>query len=446
MNLFGRLFGQKEKPQSFELKSAMYFDPYSFLGAAILGQPLSSRQAFDFYRQSSAVATAVDMIADEVEQIRPVIEGPDGKLIDEHPVLDLLKKPNYVETYRAFMGKLARHWLLTHEKYEYLQGNINRLPINIWAVSPEAISRTESENDGYPISFQVSTGPGAGIYNRREDLVKRTWRYTENELRELVRTAGFSSETTDTISDSPLQAAANDVNQQIKGKIHNVKLLENGARPSLVVNFKDPLDPRQHEQRKEAIQAQLGGAANAGKIAVVSSTDMELKDIGSTSNKDMDYANLERISSTAIFLRYKIPLPLISTDASTYNNMEQAKFDLYDRAVLPCANVIFEGLSHALLPRAGLDPSKFKITYDAEAIPALRGRMLAELKVRRDLNLESINELRAQLPGREPIEGGNTVYQPATLVPIGTDLLTGDNSSEMDDSGGEMEDEENGDS
>jgi len=53
-------------------------------------------------------------------------------------------------------------------------------------------------------------------------------------------------------------------------------------------------------------------------------------------------------------------------------------------------------------------------------------QMLTELETRRKINIETINELRTNLPNRESIQGGEQLYQNATLVPIGSDLFTED--------------------
>jgi hypothetical protein len=106
--------------------------------------------------------------------------------------------------------------------------------------------------------------------------------------------------------------------------------------------------------------------------------------------------------------------------------MQMAVEQLYDFAVLPNANTIFAGLSRFLLPRFGLDIDKNFITYNPDSITALMDRRLKQLEQRRKMNLETTNELRAGL-GREPIENGDVLYQPANLQPIGEDLFTIDN-------------------
>ncbi len=404
--------------------SGTFFSGGSFLAESIIGRSyLSATEAMRFYRESDAVSTAVDMIADEVEHIKPVIRMPDGKLTNDHPILRLLLSPNKFQFYSQFIGNLSRHHLLTNEMYIYAGGVVSTPPIEISAPKPQCISATEAE-DTFPHSFLVSQGLGSANYVRTE--WKDRVRYYSGSMRELYPMFGFSSGSDETRADSKLLSAMKSVNQQVQGMVHNVSLLENGARPSLIVNFKDNINEDEARARKQFLQEQIGGAENSGGIIATFAADMDIKEAG-ISNKDMDYQNLDNIARNAIYLRYKIPLPLVSLDASTFNNMSQAVFHLYDRAVLPEADKIFQALTHLLMPRFGLDPAETWITYDPETIDALRGRTLEELKTRKELNLETTNELRDSLSGREPIEGGDVLYQNASLVPVGTDMFTDDN-------------------
>lgn len=380
-------------------------------------------QAMQFYRQASSVATAVDTIAQEIENIKPVIEDKEtGQIISKSPVLDLLSNPNSTDPYHRFIGDMARHYLLTHDAFVYAAGSVNRPPIEIWATKPQVINVNCAEDD-YPTSYNISQGVGKGDYRRKR--MRGKWRYYDGSLKEVFRIRGFTSRIDHAYSDSPLEAAALEARQQILGRHHNLKLLENGGRLSLVAVFGDTLTQEQHDERRLHLNEQFAGSANAGKIGVISSQDLELKEFGTT-NKDMDYSNLDQMAREAIFLRYKIPLPLVSQDASTFNNMEQAVYHLYDMAVLPTFKVLASGLTSFLFPRFDIDTSRYRLTYNPEDISALQTRRLDELKKRVDMGLETDNELRAFLPNRTPIEGGDVIYKPATMVPVGSDPLQGD--------------------
>lgn len=417
----------KRKTPRVEKKTSSIVWPLqqgSFLEYALgYGGAISNQQAMQFYRNTSAIATCVDKIASRVEQIMPVLKRRgDNKIIVDHPILTLIKSPNIFETYQEFIGKMARHYLLTHDAYIMMMGNTNFQPIELYATKPQNIYSNVGINY-YPSSYTISSGIGSGSYLLNE--INRTARYYDGQFKELYHIMGFSSRADETSADSPLEAAALETRQLIKGKLHNVSLLDNGGRLSLIIGFKDSdgIDDDEHKIRKKRIQEDLGGSSNAGKIAVISGDDMFVEEVG-VSNKDMDFAELENMAARAIYLRYEIPLPLVSTDATTYNNYQTAILDLYENTVLPLTETLFSGLTRAIMPRIKIED--LYISYDPESIKILMRQMLNEIEQRRKINVESINELRALLPSRESVRGGNVIYQNASQVPVGEDVFTGD--------------------
>ena len=396
----------------------------SFLEQALFGGRVTPHRAANFYRTSSAVAIAVDTIAKEIEQIEPVVELADGSLSDEHPVLTLLSRPNEFEDYRSFIGQLARNFLLNHDSFIYFEGAVNRPPINLFAINNQNVSVMENGSDGYSQSYLVSSGFGVGSYKRT--TFGRTVKFLDGNLKQLYQIHGYSSRSSNSQADSPLEAAALEAQQQIKGKTHNLKIIENGGRLSLAVLIKgeNPPTEEQFEAIERKANEKYAGSNNAGAIAVFGAQDLDIKEMGQT-NKDMDFASMEKSSANAIYMRYGVPLPIISPDRQTYNNFDRAIEDLYDRAVIPYTKILFSGLTKVLRERFGQD-SFVGITYNPEKISALRTRLLSELKIRKEINVETTNELRQGLPGREPLEGGDVYYQPANLIPVGEDLFTND--------------------
>lgn len=389
-----------------------------FLEQVFYGGRVTAGKAAEYYRQSASVAIAVDTIADEVEMIKPYVKLKDGTLTDSHPVLDLLENPNDFEDYRQLIGNLSRQYLLNRDAFIYAEGQVGRPPVNIFALKNQNVSITQNSVDRYPAIYSVNTGFGIGSYSRQ--TIKGKVKFYDQDFKEIFQIRGFSSRADNTFSDSPLEAAALEAQQQILGRNHNLKLITNGGRLSMAVILKGDEAPTQetYDLVQESVNRQFGGSDNAGAIGVFAASDMEVKELGQT-NKDMDYANLDQTSSNCIYMRYKIPLPIVSPDRQTFNNFDRAIEDLYDRAVLPNAEACFSGLTKMLKMRYGDD---FEcITYNPEQIPALKGRALDELKKRKDLGVETINEIREALPNREDIDGGDKIYQPATLIPLGED-------------------------
>lgn len=427
-------FWQKDAPQ-VETKSAI---PYYIMGDVNSGSyaewlgcgysRLTPQQAANFYRTSSAIAIAIDTIADEAEKIMPVLEI-NGKFTDSHPLLDKIKAPNPYETRQQFIGALVRDWLLNHSAFVAAAGNLRAEPASIYSISPQRVSGSLGANE-LPLQYNIPTGAIQGNFVR--ELDKRRIRFVDGPLKEFYQIKGYSSRPNSLWADSPLEAALLEAKQQIEGRTHNLKLLQNGARLSLIAIFKHPLQEEELAQRRQALNEQIGGSSNAGKIATVSSDELELKEVGKT-NKDMDYANLDAVAFKTVMIRYKIPLPIVTDSAMTDNNFSEAVFQLYDRAILPAFEYVMSGLGDFLLPRYGLDPTKARLTYDPESIESLRQRTLENLQKRRDLNIETINELREDLPDREAVDDGDVIYQAATLIPLGEDMSASDELNNTED-------------
>ena len=394
------------------------------------GGYMSNAKAMEFYRTNSAIATSVDMIADAFEQIVPVLKTEDNQFIHEGEVLDLLRNPNGFNTWRDFAGAISRHYLITHDSYLTAVGNVKRPPIELWPAAPQNVTTVQAP-DTYPASYIVTQGIVKGQFTRQE--IRRAIRFYSNNLSELFHIMGFSSRNIQTEGDSPLQAAALEAKQLLAGRTHNLSLLRNGSKLSLLIVFKE-VGGNDDEQRESLlkIKEQLTGPENVGGVAMVNNADIsDVKEMGMT-NKDMDYAKLDEVASQAIYLRYKIPLPMVTLKAATFNNMKTALEFFYDQAVLPTADKLFSGLSKFLLPRYGIDPTKIQITYNRESIQALKQRQLDELKQRAEIGIETDNELRELLVNREPYDGGEIHYKPANLVPVGEELFTEEDEPKPD--------------
>jgi hypothetical protein len=176
-----------------------------------------------------------------------------------------------------------------------------------------------------------------------------------------------------------------------------------------------------YDETDARVQATFGGASNAGGIATAAGPDLDIKEFG-TNNKDMDFHDLQVMIRQVCAQVYHVPLPLVSLNAATYNAYPTALLALYDDAVGPLANRLFGGLGELLLPRYNIDPASVKITFDREKVPALRKRAGEELVLRREVNVESTDEIRAGLgigdyePNDQP---GGTIMVQSTLVPLG---------------------------
>lgn len=415
MKFIKNLFKKEEKSNTVEypLSSPTGTILYSMLN----GNTISPSQSLEWYKKISSVSTSIDMISNTIKQIKPILRDPDKNLIYNHEIIDLLLQPNGFDTYSEFISSLSRYYLLSGNGYLVTTGNINFKPVELSVINPTYISTIPNE-DQRPDNYIISQSAYKGKYNRNTDNIKLT-RFIDGSFKELYHIMNFSSGSDNIIGDSPLNSILLELKQQLAGKNHNIKLLENGGRLSLVVIFRDETEPPPNvvQNRKKVIEENLTGTDNSGKVATFSSKDMDIQEMGK-SNTDMDYLNLEQNSSKSIYLRYGIPLAMISTEASTYNNMENAILYFYENTAIPHLEELFEGLTKFLMPRYNLNPNEYQITYDPNTIKPIMRKSLEETELRKKIGVETINEIRRLLPNREEIEDGDDVLVPASMVTL----------------------------
>jgi len=409
-----------QKPSTHEIKSSELskWGPLLELGVLANGTitARTASGALAAYRQSSAVSVPVRMIAADIAMLEPVIET-DGDVDQGRQALALvalLNNPGENWLKDLFFETLSIYQSVTGNAYIWAGGNISRPPLAIGPINPADLS-IDHDGNGTIISFSVNMGPYRGIY-QAETKNGRT-RYIANGFAELTQIRGFSSRTGGIIEgESPLVSVGAEIEQMIRGNTHNNALLSNGGRMSALFSLKGDLSDEQFDAAKAEIFTRYKGETKAGTIAVVAAEDVSIQEMGVTP-KDMDYAKMLILARNAVALQYGVPPVLISQEKSTFSNMDTGREMLFDNGVAPSARRLFSGLEAFLFPRFGLDVETSKLTFDQLAVPSLRQRRVKELNERRKANVETVNELRTSI-NREPIDGGDELYIPATMIPL----------------------------
>ena len=327
---------------------------------------------------------------------------------------------------------LAKFYLITGEFHLVALGNTSKPPQQLQPISPANISPVRETSSDAPSSWYIGGNTMVGTYTANDMDAKERVRYFDQTMfRELSVTRNFSPISNSLLrGQSLLVSASKEARQHVLGTQHNVSLLENGGRVSLVFHYEEDMDEDRFQETLERIRANYGGASNAGLIGVTSGPKMTVQNIGS-SNQDMDWLNMQQMAQKAVALQYHIPLPLFTDARQTLNNYSIAKEALYDDAVIPLAGVIFDGIEELMFPRYGLKKENARLTYNPDKIAALVARRNAELKVRREIGVETDDELRAFL-GREPMgTGGNFLWKNGTMVPVTEDMFTADNAPDV---------------
>jgi HK97 family phage portal protein len=376
---------------------------------------LAAHITITYYKRIAPIATAIDMISGNVADIEPLLfDSKTNEFIKDHPLLELLQNPNADSTYTEFMVSLAALLRITGTVYVNADGlDVTKPPISISVIHPSNVT-IEVATDGYPASFTVTTAHGSHRYTRQ--MKNRRFRYYEGGKRELyqIKTFNPSLGNFQLWGLSPLQAIADEAEQYIASSVHNLSILKRGSTIGGIFKHQSTLSEANVNRLQTQINTYLSGAHNAGRPFLA---EGGLDFIPNTqSNKDMDFLELKKNITVSVYNKLSIPLPLINEDTMTMANMEAAKLALYDNAVLPLATRLFNELSIFLLPRY-TNSEALKLDYDENTIPALAPRRMTNLKLLRDMNILTINELR-KLINKGALIGGDDLYAPNNLIPI----------------------------
>ena len=400
----------------------------SFLILGGMGDAQTPSAAKQLYEQASAVAIPVNLIADHVAEIEVGLKVGNTITLDA-PVLEFLRRPSPDFSQKQFLGTITKDFLITGE-YAAVANGTTRLQ-SLYPIGPEYLSAVQGPGNDAPAEWTITGNTLTGTYRATPSVSSMKRRYLNKNAagNELHVTRAYSTRNNSMLrGQSPLVSAAKEARQAVLGMEHNVSLLQNGGRVSLVFHFEENMDQQDFEATAEKLMERFGGQ-NLGGIGVTAGGKMTVEEFGKTP-KDMDWANLYGMSEKTLAKVYHVPLPLVSDQRMTQNNYETAVLALYDDAVLPTMGMVLDGLSKILLPWFKLDPRKASLVPYQDSVTALVQRRNTELLKLAQLGIFTDNELRAMV-GREPYEGGDQVYKPATMVPVGSDLFTSDNAPEV---------------
>ena len=377
--------------------------------------------ALALYRTTTAVSVPVNKIADAISQIRPLYKT--NGVIDEGDEINrLLQNPGADWPTDLFVKTLVTDYSAAGNAFIWASGQ-RGVPVIMAPISPIDVNRNTDGHNSIE-SFQISIGSYKGVYKRVLDRGQTRYLSAETNS-ELYHIRDYTTRTGDrTYGESRLVSAGSALRQIILGAEHNTALIANGGVMSQLFTLKGRMSPEQFDFAKQEIIDNYAGSTKAGKIGVVNSDDVNVQEFGLTA-KDMNYAELETRATRAVANLYDIPFVLIDNEQSTFNNLDSAVDQFFDNAVVPTAKTIYNAFERLLVGRQAFDRANSEIGFDPLQVPALRRRIVEEIKLRREANIETTNELRGSI-AREPLDGGDVLMASATLVPVATDTTVDD--------------------
>ncbi len=351
------------------------------------------------YVQNPVVRACVQMIAlgagsVKLEVHKKLKDGVD--IISEHPLLELLERPNPTQTGAAFIQELMTYHRIAGEAFILRLPSGNGAPIELYNLDPRHVKVEESKGGLVPVAYCYGDG--------------------ENKKRYPVDVDGNSQvkhiKTVNPINPwrglSPIASCSAAVDMHNQGGMWNAKLLENSARPSGIVSIENAPDEGAISRIKEHFKRAWQGSDNAGGIPVL--TGGAKFEAMSHNPKDMDFKTSMTEAAKQIAMVYGVPLPLVSTEASTYSNLAEAKESLWADTIIPLLDEVLNALGDFLLPLFDKrQTGQTILTFNPDSIPALeakRTRLFERMAKAVSGGLLTPNEARSEM-GFEEVDGAD---------------------------------------
>jgi len=365
------------------------------------------------YLKNAIVYRCVNEISKGASSVPYILKNGDT-VLDQHPLIDLLDRPNPLQSYSEFFNSYFGYLMLSGNTYCLKVGGISGKPRELHLLRPDRI--------------QIKGGTGA-MPSRYEYMINGRVEASY----EVDQETGFSdlkqtklwNPMDDFYGCSPLSAAAVEVDQHNLSSKHNINLLNNGARPSGAVVFKPKddsgfsvnLSDSQRQQLLTDLNNRFGGTNNAGRPLLLEG-DFDWKEMG-LSPRDMDFINLKHMSATDIAMCFGVPSQLVGVpDSQTYSNVAEARLALYEETIIPHLRKVESDLNEWLV--AQFD-DRLQLSFDVDQIPALserRRRIYENVVSAVNAGVMTRNEAREAV-GLSPIDGADDLMVPANLFPLG---------------------------
>lgn len=349
------------------------------------------------YAKNSIGYASINRVAEAVADIPLVLKkktnGKTDPEVDNHPILDLLKMPNPIQSYKAFTKSAFGYLLLSGDNFTkaiIVDSIRDGKQVELWNLMPNTIE---------VIKGKTSMIPKGYIFRPHHD-VKEFYEVDPLTGESQIMHLKLFNPTNPWCGLSPISAAAYSFEQHNQIGVWNLGILQNSGRPSgaLKVSMSDKnidgmLTETQRELLRKEITMQHAGAINSGKIMVLEG-GMEWQEMG-FNPKDMDFINSKHVNAREISLVFGVPPQLLGIPGdSTYSNYKEAKVAFYTDTVIPNGKLWIEHLNNWLVKK--IDPTVY-LSCDIDSIEALEPLREAKWTQVQGADFLTINEKRDRL-------------------------------------------------
>ena len=288
----------------------------------------------------------------------PLICQDHARRYEQHPMLDLIRRPNGAQGKAELFEAIYGFLLLTGNAYVEAVPGSGALPGELHVLRSDRMSLVPGE-DGWPIAYDYTVGGRVHRFG------------VTPEVMPVCHIKSFHPQD-DHYGFSPLQAAAVAIDVHTSASSWSKALLDNAARPSGAMVYKGTdgqgtLSPDQYDRLVSEMELHHQGARNAGRPMLLEG-GLDWKPMG-FSPSDMEFQKTKESAAREIAIAFGVPPMLLGIPGdATYANYQEANRAFYRLTVLPLVARVTAALSHWL---SGFGGEMVEVKPDLDQIPAL---------------------------------------------------------------------------
>jgi HK97 family phage portal protein len=307
------------------------------------------------YERNAVVYRCVRMIVEAAASVPWLMYRGREEIVD-HPLLDLVARPNPFDTSVSLIEAICSN-LLLHGNAYVEAAFVDNEPRELYALRPDRVSVATGRN-GWPAAY---------VYRAMGDEVRFDMR---GEGIEPILHIKLFSPLDDVYGFAPLCAAQVPLDVHNAASAWNKALLDNSARPSGALVYAGPdgahLSDEQFARLKQELEENFSGAINAGRPLLLEG-GLDWKAL-SLSPKDMDFNEAKAGAAREIALAFGAPPLLLGLPGdNTFSNYQEANRAFWRQTVLPLVARVQRSFEAWLQP--GFGP--FRFDYNADRLEAL---------------------------------------------------------------------------
>ena len=331
---------------------------------------------------------------------RPISKGAKKEKIEEHGLLNMMKRPNPQDGGAAFIKNTLAFYLISGNSYNITSGPVQGPPKEMYYTRPD----------------RMKVLPGTKF-----DPI-RGYRYTVNGIDrkpdfkadEVLHLKAFHP-TDDWYGLSPIRVAAKQVDIQDMAARWNANLLKQDCRPPGALVTEGNLEDEQYERLEKMIEKKMMGLENVGKPPIFEG-GIKWESFAITP-KDMDWIQSDKLNSRKICSVFNVAPELIGdAENKTYSNYKEARKALYMETILPLMDYLRDEYNNWLTPQ--WEEEGLFLEYNKDAIEAIKEELDAIYTRQATAWWRTLNEKRISTGDDEIGKAGDVILIPANLIPF----------------------------